>query len=90
MEKEKAVTTVTAFYLFMYTKSDYSSLIAPVGQTPAHVPQLTQEPASITNWLSPWEIAPTGHSGSHVPQLTQESEITNAILNSLLKIMIII
>ena len=49
------------------------------GQTPAQVPQLTQEPASITNWLSPWLIAPTGHSGSQVPQLTHESEITYAI-----------
>lgn len=68
-----------------FNPKNYSSLIAPVGQTPAHVPQLTQAPASITNWLSPWLIAPTGHSGSHVPQLTQESEITYAIINSLLK-----
>lgn len=56
-----------------------SSLIAPVGHTPAQVPQEMQASASITYWLSPWEIAPTGHSPSQVPQLTQESEITNAI-----------
>lgn len=81
---KKAVTIVTTFFAF------YSWEIAPVGQVPAHVPQSTQVPASITYWLSPWEIAPTGHSGSHEPQLTQESEITYAILNSLLKIIIII
>ena len=50
---------VFSFFLCTFAKpvADYSSLIAPVGQTPAQVPQLTQEPASITNWLSPWLIA---------------------------------
>ena len=65
---------------------DYSWLIAPVGQAPAHVPHSTQASASITYWLSPAEIAPTGHCPSQVPQLTQESEITYAIIMFLLKI----
>ena len=87
--REKGHRSITMNQLFcdtplsgVVTLVDYSSAIAPVWQAPAQVPQLTQEPASITYWLSPWEIAPTGHSGSQVPQLTQESEITYAILVS--------
>ena len=60
----------------------YYWLIAPVGQTPAHVPQSRQASASITYCVSPAEIAPTGHSPAHVPQLTHESEITYAIMKS--------
>ena len=63
---------------------NYSAEIAPVGQTPSHVPQLTHASASITYCPSPWLIAPTGHSPSHVPQLTQASEITYAIIKFLL------
>ena len=66
---------------------NYPSLIAPVGQTPAQVPQEMQASASITYWLSPWEIALTGHSLSQVPQLTQESEITYAMIISSLNIL---
>ena len=64
---------------------NYSWLIAPVGQTPAQVPQSIQVSASISNLLSPAEIALTGHSGSQVPQFTHESEITYAILFSSFK-----
>lgn len=41
--------------------ANYSSEIAPVGQTPAHVPQLMHESASMLYCVSPAEIAPTGH-----------------------------
>jgi hypothetical protein len=54
---------------------DYSSLIASVGQTPAHAPQLAQVAASMTRFPSFSLIALTGHSGSHAPQFTQASEI---------------
>lgn len=60
--------------------------IAPVGQTPAQVPQSMHFPASMLYCESPWEIAPTGHSGSQVPQLTHESLITYAIITPLLSI----
>ena len=60
--------------------------IAPVGQTPAQVPQSMHFPASMLYCESPWEIAPTGHSGSQVPQLTQESLITYAMITPLLSI----
>ena len=65
----------------------YPPETAPVGQTPAQVPQEMQASASITYWLSPWEIALTGHSLSQVPQLTQESEITYAMIISSLNIL---
>ena len=58
--------------------------IAPVGQTPAQVPQSMQVSAAMLYCESPWEIAPTGHSGSQVPQLTHESLITYAIITPLL------
>ena len=68
--------TVSIMLLYVF---NYSSEIAPVGHTPAQVPQLIQVSASITYWLSPSEIAPTGHSAAQLPQLTQESLITYAI-----------
>jgi hypothetical protein len=56
------------------------SLIAPVGHTPAQVPQLMQVSASISYFPSPWEIAFTGHSPAQLPQLTQVSLITYAMI----------
>lgn len=32
--------------------------------------------ASITYWLSPWEIAPMGQASAQEPQLTQASLMT--------------
>ncbi len=64
--------------------------IAPVGQTPAQVPQSMHFPASMLYCESPWEIAPTGHSGSQVPQLTHESLITYAMITPLLSISVIV
>ena len=65
---------------------NYSWLIAPDGQAPAHVPQSMQESASISYLPSPALIAPTGHSPSQVPQLIHSSEITYAIGISSFKI----
>jgi hypothetical protein len=48
----------------------YSSAIAEVGHSLAHVPQLMHFSASILRALSSSAIAPTGQSGSHVPQFT--------------------
>ena len=50
--------------------------MAPVGQVSAQEPQSMQEPASMTYWVSPWEIAPTGQAPSQEPQLTQASLMT--------------
>ena len=58
------------------------SLIAPVGQASAQVPQSMQESASNTSRSSHREKSPAGHSLSHVPQLTHSSEITYAIVIS--------
>ena len=58
-------------------QSDYSAsgAIAPIGQTPAQVPQSRQRLGSIW-YTSPSEMAPTGHSLIQVPQATQSvSEI---------------
>jgi hypothetical protein len=52
------------------TESAYSSAIAEVGHSLAHVPQLIHFAASILRALSSSAIAPTGQSGSHVPQFT--------------------
>ena len=62
---------------------DYSSEIAPTGQTEAQEPQLTHESALIALLSSTSEIAADGHSDSHAPQLMQVSvEILNAIIYS--------
>ena len=45
----------------------------PLGVTQA--PQSTQVSASITYWVSPWEMASTGQFSAQVPQLTQASVI---------------
>ena len=66
----------------MPAETDYSSTIASVGQTLAHVPHSTQVSASITYLPSPPEIASTGHSPAHVPQLTHSSVITYAMFFS--------
>ena len=49
-------------------------MIAPEGQTSAHVPQSTQEFGSI-EYFSPSEIAPEGHSSIQVPHAIQSVEI---------------
>ena len=74
--------TVSIMLLYVF---NYSSEIAPVGHTPAQVPQLIQVSASITYCPSPSAIAFTGHSPSHVPQLKHASLITYAIINYLIK-----
>ena len=53
-----------------YIFSDYiSGVIAPIGQTDAHVPHEIHLDLSMTYLPSgPWEIAPTGHIPAHVPQ----------------------
>lgn len=50
--------------------------MAPVGQTPAQVPQSMQTEASIWYCVSPWEMAETGQASAQVPQLTQALLIT--------------
>lgn len=50
------------------TETAYSSAIAEVGHSLAHVPQLIHLSASILRALSSSAIAPTGQSGSQVPQ----------------------
>lgn len=81
-----ATSLIIVINMIYVLRCNYSSSIAPVGHTPAHVPQLMQLSASITYCPSPSAIAPTGHSPTHVPQDTQESEILYAIVLSSLYI----
>lgn len=60
-------------------------LIAPLGQTSAHVPQSTHTLGSI-EYFSPSLIAPLGHSSMHVPHATQSSLITYAMMDFLIKL----
>ena len=60
----------------------YSSVMEPVGQVAAQVPQPRQASASISYLSSPSVIAPTGHSPAQAPHFTQPSLITNAIVKS--------
>jgi hypothetical protein len=57
----------------------YSSTMASVGHSLAHVPQLMQVSASMTLFPSFSLIAPTGQSGSHVPQFIHLSVILYAM-----------
>lgn len=54
-------------------KTNYSALIAPVGQAPSQAPQSMQLPASTTA-LSAMLIAPTGQVSTQAPQATHSSE----------------
>jgi hypothetical protein len=62
------------------SKTDYASEIAPVGHVLSQAPQSMQASASMTYWVSPWEIASTGQDSMQLPQLMQVSLITRAIL----------
>ena len=68
----RGVTPCTAFLPYVAV---YSATMASVGQLAAQAPQSTQASASITYWVSPWEIASTGQFSAQVPQLTQASVI---------------
>jgi hypothetical protein len=50
--------------------------MALIGQAPAHAPQSTQLPASMTYLPSPALIASTGHELSQAPHMVQSLEIT--------------
>ena len=64
---------------------DQASSITPIGQVPAHAPQLMQESASISYLSSPSAIAPTGHAPAHAPHMMHPSVITYAMIVTSLK-----
>jgi hypothetical protein len=84
--KNAALEKFTKAAFFIVSLSwNYSWEIAPTGHPSAQEPQSKHVAASISNLPSPSLIAPAGQVPSHAPQLIHSSEITYAILITLLE-----